>query len=78
MTRVNSENRARVRIPMPYLEHQSYSKEGLKETLNRICYHLLPTPNNINEIKGFIEILSNYFEYSSIILGPIYLKKIVS
>jgi hypothetical protein len=54
MTRVNSENRARVRIPMPYLEHQSYSKEGLKETLNRICYHLLPTPNNINEIKGFI------------------------
>ena len=53
-------NRARVRIPMPYLEHQSYSKKACKKLYNRICYHLLPTPNNINEIKGFIEIISNY------------------
>lgn len=50
MTQVNSDNHARVRIPMPDLEQQSYSEKACKKVYNRISCHLLPTSNNINEI----------------------------
>ena len=49
-TQVNSDNHARVRIPMPNLEQQSNSEKACKKVYNRIGCHLLPAPNNINEI----------------------------